>query len=457
MPVVSLNIRFCVAGRARRLRRGLCIAILGAAVVPGGVGAGADGHVAYGVRVGSLLPRSGLDGRPGLHTEAFVRWQPVVSWALEAGAGYGRFVTRDRVRGLRENFTTDMALAGFKALLRPLEGSRWQWRVAFVPHLFGGFGVLRYDIDRLTPRRGRVAPIGWTGRVPLGLGGQYRLGAAALVIEAGYTFTFSGALDEVDDGDDDGFWGVTFGLVFEAGPPSSLVHRRVETPQRSSLYTADRDEDGLDEREETRVYFTNPLMPDSDGDGLSDGREAKEIGSDPNNSDSDGGGMDDGDEVAAGFDPLDAADDTTGIEADPKVSTPAESVAAAATPVGSGFETVFFGTGGVRLDAAAEGGVRRVAARLSRWPSLRVELRGYADSVGDTTANRRLSLRRAESVRNALVRAGIALDRLRTVGLGESDPIAPNDTPAGRSRNRRVEVLPVPDESGEGDAVDPGP
>lgn len=413
--MLALNpYKSCVVAVRTCLGMGLCLVCLGTAGIADEAGWGAaDRPLAYGVRVGSLLPQSRLDGHPSVQAEAFARYRFSGRWALEAGAGYGRFATRDRIRGPRENFITDMGLLGLKAQLRPLAESQWQRRNALVPHVFGGVGLLRYDIDRLTWRRGGVAPIGWTGQVPLGLGGQYRVGAAALVLEAGYTFTFSGALDEVDDGKGDGFWGVTLGLVFAGQAPPPLVHRTVETPELSSLETVDRDEDGLDEREETRVYFTNPLMPDSDGDGLKDGREAKEIGSDPNRADSDGGGVDDGDEVAAGSDPLDAADDRPRLDDPPRENSTETPEAKPVWPRAPGFETVFFGAGGIRLDAAAVAAVQRLALRLADRPALGVELRGYADSVGDAVANRRLSVRRAEAVRDALVRAGIALDRLR--------------------------------------------
>jgi outer membrane protein OmpA-like peptidoglycan-associated protein len=65
---------------------------------------------------------------------------------------------------------------------------------------------------------------------------------------------------------------------------------------------------------------------------------------------------------------------------------------------------------------------------------------GHTDSVGTETYNQRLAERRAEAAANFLVTRGLPPDRLRRVGLGESEPVADNDTEAGRQRNRRVEV-----------------
>lgn len=76
----------------------------------------------------------------------------------------------------------------------------------------------------------------------------------------------------------------------------------------------------------------------------------------------------------------------------------------------------------------------------------RVSIEGHTDSIGSAAYNQRLSERRAQSVADALVDGGIDRRRLRTEGFGERYPVAPNtvhgrDNPAGRERNRRVEVV----------------
>ena len=83
---------------------------------------------------------------------------------------------------------------------------------------------------------------------------------------------------------------------------------------------------------------------------------------------------------------------------------------------------------------------------LSDNPMLSVLIEGYADAVGSESFNLRLSRARAEAVRDYLVASGIAADRLRVVGRGEVEPLAPNarddgsDNPEGRAVNRRVEL-----------------
>ena len=68
---------------------------------------------------------------------------------------------------------------------------------------------------------------------------------------------------------------------------------------------------------------------------------------------------------------------------------------------------------------------------------------GHTDSTGDAEYNKGLSLRRAQSVRDYLVETGAPGEKLKVLGSGADDPIATNDTDAGRSENRRVEALVI--------------
>lgn len=83
-----------------------------------------------------------------------------------------------------------------------------------------------------------------------------------------------------------------------------------------------------------------------------------------------------------------------------------------------------------------------IAATLTGHPELgRVEIQGHTSDEGTTAYNQDLSQRRAESVRDALVRRGVARDRLVPRGYGESTPLVPNTSQANRERNRRVELV----------------
>lgn len=79
-------------------------------------------------------------------------------------------------------------------------------------------------------------------------------------------------------------------------------------------------------------------------------------------------------------------------------------------------------------------------ATLKEDPNARVAVEGHTDSIGSEEYNMKLSQRRAESVVDYLVAGGIARSRLEPIGMGESDPVATNDTEDGRAQNRRVEL-----------------
>ena len=91
----------------------------------------------------------------------------------------------------------------------------------------------------------------------------------------------------------------------------------------------------------------------------------------------------------------------------------------------------------IRPDAAV---ILDEAASMLSSHSGNVTVSGYTDSVGTDVYNQGLSERRANAVKEYLVGKGIDASRLTTMGYGESNPIASNDTADGRALNRRVEL-----------------
>ncbi len=87
--------------------------------------------------------------------------------------------------------------------------------------------------------------------------------------------------------------------------------------------------------------------------------------------------------------------------------------------------------------------LEKVLKVLKENPQLKLEVIGYTDSRGSHTYNIQLSQERAQAVRNWLVEHGASPDQLFIKGLGEAHPIASNDTPEGRAKNRRVEFKPI--------------
>ena len=85
-----------------------------------------------------------------------------------------------------------------------------------------------------------------------------------------------------------------------------------------------------------------------------------------------------------------------------------------------------------------------VSKVLTEFDKTVVEVAGHTDSTGSDAYNQALSERRAESVAQYLRTQGVNPQRLITIGLGESMPVADNGTPEGRQQNRRVELTMVP-------------
>ena len=84
-------------------------------------------------------------------------------------------------------------------------------------------------------------------------------------------------------------------------------------------------------------------------------------------------------------------------------------------------------------------GAQALVAPLKAGGAARVVIGGYTDNVGEAKANLRLSRARANSVKVFLVKRGVNAKRLIARGYGETKPIAPNTTEAGRQKNRRIE------------------
>jgi outer membrane protein OmpA-like peptidoglycan-associated protein len=84
--------------------------------------------------------------------------------------------------------------------------------------------------------------------------------------------------------------------------------------------------------------------------------------------------------------------------------------------------------------------VEKVGNILAKYSDDRIKILGYTDSVGGKAYNEELSLRRADAVKRVLVGCGVQEKQITALGMGEAQPIASNDAPAGRKKNRRVEL-----------------
>lgn len=100
---------------------------------------------------------------------------------------------------------------------------------------------------------------------------------------------------------------------------------------------------------------------------------------------------------------------------------------------------IFFDVDKYELKEKSSPELQKILRFLKENPSVRVEIGGHTDNSGSATHNRELSDKRARSVYDFLVQHGIDKTRLAPMGYGPDRPIAPNDTDAGRQKNRRIE------------------
>ncbi len=103
---------------------------------------------------------------------------------------------------------------------------------------------------------------------------------------------------------------------------------------------------------------------------------------------------------------------------------------------------ILFEYASATLKGQSYGEIAKIAQVLKEHPEVRIQIIGHTDDDGPEATNINLSKERASAVRQALITAyGIDSDRMQTDGLGESQPVAPNNTGQGKALNRRVEFI----------------
>ena len=101
---------------------------------------------------------------------------------------------------------------------------------------------------------------------------------------------------------------------------------------------------------------------------------------------------------------------------------------------------VTFATDSYQINPSLYATLNELATQMNQNPRVVAQIRGYTDSTGSASYNQTLSVNRAQSVATYLSQHGVQPDRLQAEGFGASNPIADNNTAAGREQNRRVEI-----------------
>ncbi|MGR3810811.1 OmpA family protein [Jiulongibacter sp. NS-SX5] len=111
------------------------------------------------------------------------------------------------------------------------------------------------------------------------------------------------------------------------------------------------------------------------------------------------------------------------------------------TGVSVTLSNIFFKFASAELEEESFPELNRLADALIQNRNMAIEVQGHTDNVGPAEVNLRLSQQRADAVRNYLTGKGVPLEKVTSVGLGESRPVASNETTEGQAKNRRVEFM----------------
>ncbi len=104
---------------------------------------------------------------------------------------------------------------------------------------------------------------------------------------------------------------------------------------------------------------------------------------------------------------------------------------------------ILFDFNSTALKSTAKTNIAKLVETLNKEPGTEILVLGHTDNVGTLAANQKVSEGRAKSVRDYAVSQGLTASRIKTEGKNYSEPIASNDTDAGRAENRRVEIVIV--------------
>lgn len=140
------------------------------------------------------------------------------------------------------------------------------------------------------------------------------------------------------------------------------------------------------------------------------------------------------------------SEEDAAVTADTAPATPAPAGCLSALQDIIDARRIGFSSARADIDNASRDHLREISAALNDCPAARLNITGHTDSSGNPARNRQLSGYRADAVRAFLISVGAPADRLSASGAGSAEPLTSNTTPAGRARNRRIEIEVIPSE-----------
>ncbi len=455
-----------------------------------------------GLQINGLMPTTEFEDDNGLSLSSFLvrgffRYELSKNFQTEFGLGIGKY-SGDGGTYYKpgSKYSSTIIPIDARLLYTPWELENWN------PYLYAGLGLLSYNVTEkpLAASVLSVSESGITGSIPFGIGTEIKLSdEVALDVSAGYAFTFTDNLNYYSiKGTNDGYVNIGVGLsLSNESLNTDKDHDGLNRGEELSLGTdpnnadtdgdglndgievkqyttdprkADTDADGLNDGEELLKFKTNPLKADTDGDGLTDSEEVLKFKTDPLNTDTDGDGLKDGDEVIKyKTDPLKTDTDGDGLKdgdevlkykTDPlKVDTDggtigdgievnrgtnpldaSDDVPPAFVEKEYNYKNVHFGFNLHKFTKKEKKSLDSTYTTLSQLTDPKITVAGHADAIGSDNYNMKLSEKRANIVKEYLVKKGLSADKISVEFFGESKPISDNKTAKGRALNRRTEI-----------------
>jgi outer membrane protein OmpA-like peptidoglycan-associated protein len=362
----------------------------------------------------------GMQFRGYLQSELFF---PMLKGQL--GVGYVQLSAHSTANS--QSYSTDVILADFRLLFSPFTLPN------FDPYLYAGFGVSRSSIggDALA-------------MVPFGVGIQTKISNGVLLsFDIGYDLYLSDQLDgqartntylnDFTNGKQDGFYGFTIGAAFTLGSGKDAA----EEKQKKELAEAEArrvkaEENAWHAKELANTEARRVQDSVNAAAMIAHVREAS-VSEIQRIKDSTKAAVDMANLKAASIAEIQRIKDSTNAA---KSRDTLIVLIKGKTVVLRG---VNFESNKATLTKYSENILWKAYYAMVENPAVQVVITGYTDNVGNQKKNQVLSLKRAQAVKNWLVQKGIESNRMRTVGRGENEPVASNETSEGRLENRRIE------------------
>ncbi|MGB2869527.1 MAG: OmpA family protein [Bacteroidota bacterium] len=313
------------------------------------------------------------------------------------------------------------------------------------PYLYGGFGFAK----AFNSTGSAYLPM-----LPLGAGFQTRIASGVILdVNGGYTVVFSDKLDGITRSDanlnpltnqkHDGFFGFSLGLAFTLGHGYDAAEElrkkelaEAETRRVQQQADAEKEARRVKEASDAEARRVKEAS-DAEARRLQQQAEAeKEARRVKEASDALAQHVKDSTEAEARRVKEASDAEARRLAAQKSRSSTTFVLEKGKTVVLKG---VYFETNRATIKKNSEAVLMMAYNALVANPDAQIEIGGHTDNVGSEKANQELSLKRAQAVRLWLVKKGIASNRMKAVGKGENEPVASNDTEAGRAENRRIE------------------